>query len=53
MKEFFEVFPALELKNDIRDLMEEVKVTKVTSNSRRDFIKVYLFSKRLIEKNVI
>ncbi|WP_302953191.1 PolC-type DNA polymerase III [[Clostridium] scindens] len=52
-KPFFEVFPTLKVNEDIRMLFEGVKVTKVATNSDRDFIKVHLYSRHLIQKRRI
>lgn len=52
-KLFFEAFQSLKLNSNLQSLMEEVEITKISSNSKRDFIRVYLNSKRLIEKNNI
>ena len=49
-KRFFEVFPTLKLNGELHNLMEETEVAKVTSNSARTALKVYLESGRLIEK---
>ncbi len=49
-KLFFEVFPTLKLNGEIQKLMEEVEVTKVSSNRAKDALKVYITSSRLIEK---
>jgi len=52
-KLFFEAFQNLKLNNNLQSLMEEVEITKISSNSKRDFIRVYLNSRRLIDKNLI
>jgi DNA polymerase-3 subunit alpha (Gram-positive type) len=52
-KLFFEVFQNLQLNNSLQSLMEEAQISKISSNSQRDFIRVYLNSKRLIEKKDI
>ena len=49
-KPFFEVFPALQLNADIRDLMGQTEVERVSATKRRDFLRVYLKSTRLIQK---
>ena len=43
-KRFFEVFPTLKLNGELHNLMEETEVAKVTSNSSRTALKVYLES---------
>ena len=52
-KTFFEVFPTLKVNEEIRMMFEGVEVTKVASNSTRDFIRVYIFSRHLIQKKRI
>ena len=47
-KPFFEVFPTLKLNDDLWILFESARVTKVVTNSSRDFIKVHLLSRHLI-----
>ena len=37
-KPFFEVFPTLKVKDDIQMMFQGVEVTKVSTNSTRDFI---------------
>ncbi|MGF0031790.1 PolC-type DNA polymerase III [Bariatricus sp. SGI.154] len=49
-KPFFEVFPTLKVNSEIKMLFEDVEVSKVTTNSDRDFIKVHLYSRHLIQK---
>ena len=52
-KPFFEVFPTLKLNDDLWLLFEAAKVTKVVTNSNRDFIRVHLKSRHLIQKEHI
>lgn len=52
-KDFFEVFPTLKLSDETKFLLKDVKVTKVSTNSTRDFIRVYLFSTHLLQKKKI
>ena len=49
-KPFFEVFPTLKVNSEIKMLFEGVEVSKVTTNSDRNFIKVHLYSRHLIQK---
>lgn len=49
-KPFFEVFPNLQLHTDIHDLMGQTEVERVSATKRRDFLRVYLKSTRLIHK---
>ncbi len=52
-KAFFEVFPTLKLNKGLQELFEETAVTRVVSSSRKDQLKIYLSSPRLIEKETI
>ena len=52
-KLFFEVFPTLKVNEEMKMLLGEVEVTKVASNSARDFIRVHIFSRHLIKKRRI
>ncbi|MDD3204473.1 MAG: PolC-type DNA polymerase III [Lachnospiraceae bacterium] len=52
-KPFFDVFPQLKLKKEYQDLMERVLVERVSATKRKDFIRVYIASERLIEKETI
>ena len=49
-KSFFEVFPALKLEGILKSLCEQVEVEKVTSNKMGNRIKVYIVSKKLVQK---
>ena len=49
-KAFFDVFPALRLDRHMQELMEEVTVDKVSTTRKQDFIRIYLSSNRLIDK---
>ena len=53
MNSFLGVFPTLELKGRSRDLMEQCEVERVTCTKNKDFLRVYLVSKVLIEKDII
>ena len=52
-KIFFHVFPTLRVEDDIQILFEDVEVRKITTNSRRDFLRVHTFSRHLIQKKQI
>ena len=52
-KKFFDVFPTLKMNQEIRALLEDVEVTKVATNSDRDYLHVHLFSTHLIQKRDI
>ena len=49
-KAFFYVFPTLKVEDDIQILFADVEVRKITTNSRRDFLRVHIFSRHLIQK---
>ena len=52
-KKFFHVFPTLRADDDVRLLFSDVEVKKITTNSRRDFLNIYIFSRHLIQKKQI
>ena len=52
-KTFFEVFPTLALDMQVKQQMEQVEVEKITSTSRRDFLRIYICSSHLIQKEII
>lgn len=52
-KPFFEVFPTLKMNEELRMLLESVEVLKVATNSSREFIRVHLRSRHLIQKKEI
>ncbi len=52
-KPFFEVFPTLKVDDELRGMFEQVEVSKVTTNSERDFIKVHLLSRYLLQKRCV
>ncbi|MGN1186983.1 MAG: PolC-type DNA polymerase III N-terminal domain-containing protein, partial [Lachnospiraceae bacterium] len=49
----FEAFPTLEFNEDITDILADVEVIKVTTNSAKTRLRVYILSKRLIPKQII
>ncbi|MGI6094973.1 MAG: PolC-type DNA polymerase III [Lachnospiraceae bacterium] len=53
IKEFFQVFPQLEVEKQLRDLLETVEVTKVSINPAKDHLRVYIVSTQWIHKNYI
>ena len=52
-KRFFEAFPNLKLTGTHKDLFEQVVVEKVTATKRKDLLRIYIRSERLIEKEDI
>ncbi len=53
MKPFFETFPTLKLNNPLHDRMEQTTVERISSTKRKDVLRIYLFSARLILKEDI
>ena len=49
-KLFFEVFPTLQIKGELRDKLEQTEVERVSTSRQKDKLHIYLFSKRLILK---
>ena len=52
-KVFFNVFPTLKVEDDIQILFADVEVKKITTNSNRDFLRVHILSRHLIQKKQI
>lgn len=53
-KLFFDVFPTLSVNEDMKKLLSEMEVTKVSANRSKTAIRIYLFGTRLIhKKNII
>ena len=52
-KHFTEVFPPLHIEQPLTELLEQVRVERVTSNRAKTHIKVYLTSGKLIHKEQI
>ena len=52
-KAFFEVFPTLDVESDIRQLLGNVQIEKVSTNRAKDVYRIYLYSTRLIPKKYI
>ncbi|MCD8231696.1 MAG: PolC-type DNA polymerase III [Clostridiales bacterium] len=52
-KNFFEVFPQLKLNGDLAGMLEDTTVSRVSTTSRRDFLRIYLSSSRLIPKQKV
>lgn len=49
-KKFFEAFPNLKLDGVPKDLFEQVMVERITTTRRKDLLRIYVRSERLIEK---
>ncbi|MGN0306241.1 MAG: PolC-type DNA polymerase III [Lachnospiraceae bacterium] len=52
-KAFFEVFPTLELNKRLHIMLENTTVERITGNRQRDFLRVYLSSDHLLEKELV
>jgi len=52
-KEFFEVFPTLKLNTGVHDIMGQTTVERISATKRRDFLRIYIHSSRLIVKEDI
>ena len=52
-KPFFEVFPSLKLDSAAHDIMEQAEVERVSTTKKKDYIRIYLHSSRLIMKDII
>ena len=52
-KNFFEVFPTIKLNERIQKLLTDVKITKVTTNTNRDYLHIHMLSTHLLEKKIV
>lgn len=52
-KSFFDVFPTLDVPQEMRQLLGGVLVEKVSTNQAQSVYRIYLFSERLIPKKYI
>ena len=52
-KKFFDVFPTLKVNTEMRKLFEDVEITKVATNSTREYLHVHLRSSHLISKKCV
>ena len=52
-KPFFEVFPSLKLEQNVHDIMEQATVEKVSATKKKDYLRIYILSDRLIAKDDI
>lgn len=52
-KKFFEVFPTLKLERAQKDYFEPVEVQRVLSTAKKDFLRIYIYSERLIPKEIV
>lgn len=49
-KQFLEVFPTLQLKDNMKDVFSDVCVEHIYTTKRRDFLRIYISADRLIDK---
>ena len=52
-KKFFEAFPNLKLNGVQKDLFEQAVVERITATKRKDLLRIYFRSERLIEKELV
>lgn len=52
-KAFREVFPTLQLKQEMEEFLDEVEVERVVSTSRKDFLRIYIVTTRLMQKQAV
>ena len=53
MKQFFDVFPTLEVKSDLRDYFKETEIERLVTNREHTRLKIVLHSGHLIHKKRI
>ena len=53
MKPFLEVFPTLQLKTELKSLLEQVEVERLSMSPNKDFLRIYMTCNRLMEKDKI
>lgn len=51
--DFFDVFPTLQLNNDLKELFLPVKVMRITKNPKKGSLRIYIEHNRLIRKEYI
>ena len=52
-KAFLEVFAGLKLPTQVGRQFEDVEVLKITSTSKKDFLRIYISSEHLISKEIV
>lgn len=52
-KKFFDVFPGLKLERELKELMGQTEVERISATKRKDFLRIYLNSAHLIQKESI
>ena len=53
LRRFFDVFPTLELKDSEREQFEDTDIERICATRRHDCIRVYVRSRRLIDKESV
>lgn len=53
LKTFLEVFPTLKIQEELQFLFQDVKIQKITTNSSREFLQIYMISHHLIPKRKV
>ena len=48
VKKFFDVFPFLQVDDKVRQFLEETEVERVSSTKKKDLLRIYMVSGRLI-----
>ena len=49
VKKFFDVFPFLQVDDKVRQFLEETEVERVSSTKKKDLLRIYMVSGRLME----
>ena len=52
-KPFMEVFPTLQLREELKSVLEFASIDRITMNRDRDFMRIFLESDKLIVKSCI
>ena len=52
-KAFLEVFPTLQLNKHLQTMLENTTIERITGNRQKDFLRVYLYSDHLLEKELV
>ena len=52
-KNFFEVFPSLKLKKELKTAFDGAMVTHISMNSSKTVIKIYLIFNRLVGRDIV
>lgn len=52
-KRFFDVFPTLKVNDNIEMLFQDIEVAKVATNKERDFVRIHILSRHLLNKKTV